>query len=256
MPTPRPTIATAAVVKSGMSMKRAHDQHDRDAGADAEQRGADRQPHREHRAERDQQDDHRREEADRLAGAARPRSSANMSPPNSIVEPGHVDVWSPSCLISLPSSVSSSPERSAKLTSAYAICAVARRSAGRPPRSTGSRRRRRRSSRSISAKRPSIALCDRGVVDALRRPRTRSGAWTWRLRKLDFSSRSNAAWLSVPGSLNSVLNAPPTALASTKVPTSRTIQPTSTHGGGGTSCARVVGAWGRTSRSSGRERPG
>ena len=53
-------------------------------------------------------------------------------------------------------------------------------------------------------------------------------AWIWRFRKLDFSRRSNAAWLSVPGSLNSVLNAPPTLLDSMKVATSRTIQPTST----------------------------
>src|SRR6478609_3111888 len=50
-------------------------------------------------------------------------------------------------------------------------------------------------------------------------------ACTWRLRKLDFSSRSNAAWLSVPGSLNSVLNAPLRLLASANVATSRTIQP-------------------------------
>ena len=48
----------------------ADDEDQRDAGADAEQRGADRQPHREHRPERDQQDDHGGEQPDRLAGAA------------------------------------------------------------------------------------------------------------------------------------------------------------------------------------------
>ena len=67
--------------------ERAHAQHDRDAGTDAEQRGADRQSHREHRAEREQQDDHRREETDRLARAADP-AVANMSPPNSRRSPG------------------------------------------------------------------------------------------------------------------------------------------------------------------------
>ena len=50
-------------------------------------------------------------------------------------------------------------------------------------------------------------------------------ACTCRLRKLDCSSRSNACWLSVPGSLNSVLNAPIRLLESTNVAISRTIQP-------------------------------
>ena len=69
----------------------AHAQHDRDTGADAEQRGADRQAHREHRAEREQQDDHRRERCP-IASLAPPISAlANMSPPNSMREPGHVD---------------------------------------------------------------------------------------------------------------------------------------------------------------------
>ena len=71
MPTPMPTIATAAVVKSGMSTIVRVEQHERDARADAAQRGEDRQPHREHRAERDEQDDHRGEDPDPLARAAR-----------------------------------------------------------------------------------------------------------------------------------------------------------------------------------------
>ena len=71
--------------------------------------------------------------------------SANTSPPNSTVSPG-TSTSSASCLISLPASVSSSPDRSAKLTSAYAICAVRARSGGRPPPCTGSTRRRRRPS--------------------------------------------------------------------------------------------------------------
>ena len=49
----------------------ADDEHESDAGPDAEQRGADRQPHREHRPERDQQDDHRREDPDAFAHTAR-----------------------------------------------------------------------------------------------------------------------------------------------------------------------------------------
>ena len=48
----------------------AQTQHDRDTRADAEQRGADRQAHRDHGAEGDQQDDHRREETDGFGDAA------------------------------------------------------------------------------------------------------------------------------------------------------------------------------------------
>ena len=51
-------------------------------------------------------------------------------------------------------------------------------------------------------------------------------AWTCRLRKLDFWSRSKAAWLSVPGSLNSVLNAPPMAPDTKNVAIRSRIQPT------------------------------
>jgi hypothetical protein len=46
--------------------------------------------------------------------------------------------------------------------------------------------------------------------------------------KLDFPSRSYAAWLSVPGSLNSVLNAPSTAFESENAATRATIQATTT----------------------------
>ena len=57
--------------EAGHVDRRPHDQDERDARADAEQRGGDRQAHGEHGAERDQQDDHRREQADGLGGAVR-----------------------------------------------------------------------------------------------------------------------------------------------------------------------------------------
>ncbi len=46
----------------------------RDCGAEAEQRGADRQAHGDHRTERDQQNDHRGEETEQLAGRQRERA--------------------------------------------------------------------------------------------------------------------------------------------------------------------------------------
>ena len=68
-----------------------------------------------------------------------------------------------------------------------------------------------------------MALCTAGSVTPLSALKT-IWPWTWRSRKLDWSSRSKAAWLSVPGSLNSVWNAPPIAPESAKVPIRATIQ--------------------------------
>ena len=69
----------------------AQTQHDRDTGADAEQRGADRQAHREHRAEREQQDDHRGEDPDALGDAVDRVRGEHVAAVVDL-ETGHVDL--------------------------------------------------------------------------------------------------------------------------------------------------------------------
>ena len=67
MPTPRPIIAVSCGAKSGIDCTLLIEHRQRDAGAEPEQRGDDRQAHRDHRSERDEQDDDGGEEAERLA---------------------------------------------------------------------------------------------------------------------------------------------------------------------------------------------
>ena len=57
MPTPRPIIATIAVVKSGIEITLLTSDDERRGDAEAEQGDADRQAHRQHRAEGEDQDD-------------------------------------------------------------------------------------------------------------------------------------------------------------------------------------------------------
>ncbi len=161
-----------------------------------------------------------------IASLAPPISaSAKMSPPNSTRRPG-TSMSSAKVLISLPSAVNSSPERSAKLICAYAILPL--RAIWRAPSSEyGLTTSTSGIFCSISSNRPSIACWTAAASTPCCAANT-TCACTCRLRKLDLSSRSNASWLSVPGSLNSVLNAPLRLLASANVATSRMIHAPST----------------------------
>ena len=67
MPTPMPIIATIAVVKSGMAMGLLSRVTMAVAQPETEQGGADRQAHRQHRTEGDDQDDDGGEDAVHLA---------------------------------------------------------------------------------------------------------------------------------------------------------------------------------------------
>ena len=67
MPTPRPIIATIAIVKSGIATTWLSEADERRGDAEAEQGGADRQAHREHRAEGEDQDDDGGDDAEQLA---------------------------------------------------------------------------------------------------------------------------------------------------------------------------------------------
>ena len=66
MPTPMPIIDASWVAKSGVAMTWLSSCTSAEADADAEQRDEDRQAHREHRTERDQQDHDGGEDADEL----------------------------------------------------------------------------------------------------------------------------------------------------------------------------------------------
>ena len=68
MPTPRPIIATIADVKSGIDRVWLSRVTTARGDAEPEQRDADRQAHRQHRAEGDDEDDDRGEDAVDLAG--------------------------------------------------------------------------------------------------------------------------------------------------------------------------------------------
>ena len=57
MPTPRPIIATICTVKSGIEMTLLSNADQRRSDAETEERGADRQPHRQHRPEGQDEDD-------------------------------------------------------------------------------------------------------------------------------------------------------------------------------------------------------
>ena len=58
MPTPRPIMTPIVDVKSGMSTTCDNNPVEERTGNDPGQRHADRQPHRQHRTEGDDQDDH------------------------------------------------------------------------------------------------------------------------------------------------------------------------------------------------------
>ena len=142
-----------------------------------------------------------------IASLAPPISaSAKMSPPNSRLEPGDVDVGAELLdLLAVGGEL---------LTGAVGEVDLARtrssrcaRSGARPRRRTGSRPRRRGSSARPRRTGPPSPAAPAASSTPWSAAKTIC-ACTWRLRKLDFSSRSNASWLSVPGSLNSVLNAP------------------------------------------------
>ena len=119
MPTPMPIIATAAVVKSGMSMRLRTTRTSAmpvpipNSAVPMGSPIASTEPNAMRRM---------------TIAASNPIASlvpligsvANMSPPYSIVSPS-TSTWSPSAVISSPASRRSSADRSAKFSSAYAM---------------------------------------------------------------------------------------------------------------------------------------
>ena len=70
MPTPSPIIAASWIAKFGGVEDVGAERDQAEPDAEREQRGDDRQPHRDHRAEGEEQDHDRRQQADRERGVA------------------------------------------------------------------------------------------------------------------------------------------------------------------------------------------
>ena len=174
MPTPRPIIDASWVAKSGVGDDVAEQLDEPDADADAEQRDEDRQPHREHRAEREQQDHDRGEEADELG---RPEAAELLehAPAERDLDAGAGGVRRRGADVASIVTVGIFAAVPVELHGGVGDVAVTWRPGGRPSACTGSRRAVTCGTLATSANSASIRASHGGGPARHRRRRTRSG---------------------------------------------------------------------------------